>query len=75
MLLVENAVSASEVDDDLKDEFAEECNKFGKVKNVRILDGSDGGDVKILIEFETIDGKCFIIWAVVKNGKSQTLFP
>ena len=60
------------MDDGLKEEFSEECSKFGKVQKVTIEASEDDnkcevrqqpgwqpgdGAVKIFVQFETFDGK------------------
>ncbi|KAI8146995.1 hypothetical protein BJV82DRAFT_373506 [Fennellomyces sp. T-0311] len=65
-LLVQNAVPIHDVDDSLKEEFADECSKFGRIRQVTITTGSDDGvhgmndgwqpgdgNVKIFVEFES----------------------
>ncbi len=44
ILLVRNAVPASQVDDTLRDEFAEECSNYGKVLKVLIRLKADGDE-------------------------------
>ncbi|KAG5456287.1 MAG: hypothetical protein BJ554DRAFT_4010 [Olpidium bornovanus] len=71
ILLVRNAVSAADVDDELREEFAEECGKFGRVTRVHVhvdksstgegLSEEDGrkqgdGDVRIFIQFTLPEG-------------------
>ncbi|KAI9321826.1 hypothetical protein BX666DRAFT_2023914 [Dichotomocladium elegans] len=71
-LLVRNAVALSDVDESLREDFMEECSKFGKVNKVIIrtskLDSTDykvpesgwkpgDGDVKIFVEFDSAESR------------------
>ncbi|KAL0075517.1 hypothetical protein J3Q64DRAFT_1775432 [Phycomyces blakesleeanus] len=53
ILLVQNAVKASEVDDSLGEEFSEECSKYGLVRSVKVQVTSDESSIEGLGGKET----------------------
>ncbi|KAK0567420.1 hypothetical protein OC861_002742 [Tilletia horrida] len=52
VVLLENMVDASGLDDDLGDEIREECSKFGRVARVFIYPVPASSDVRIFVAFE-----------------------
>jgi splicing factor 45 len=72
VLLLRNMIAPREVDEDLEDEVAEECEKFGQVVRVMIFEVTDVGfaaqeAVRIFVEFTGTEasGKC----AADMNGR------
>ncbi|ORX99324.1 hypothetical protein K493DRAFT_335793 [Basidiobolus meristosporus CBS 931.73] len=53
VIMIKNAVTVSEVDDELKTEFSEECSKFGSVVKVLVQpeDEAPTSDVRIFVQF------------------------
>ncbi|RKP27395.1 hypothetical protein SYNPS1DRAFT_26954, partial [Syncephalis pseudoplumigaleata] len=52
-----NAVSAGEADDALREEFEEECRRFGTVKRIHIeTDEDPAGAAYIFVQFDAISG-------------------
>ena len=60
VILLENAAGAQEVDDELKEDMAEECSKYGKVAKIVITtdDSASSTDppVKIYVQFSDSEG-------------------
>ena len=72
VLLLRNMIAPGEVDEDLEDEVAEECEKFGQVVKVMIFEVTDAGfpsqeAVRIFVEFTQTEAsvKC----AADMNGR------
>lgn len=72
VLLLRNMVGPGEVDEDLEDEVADECEKFGQVVRVIIFEMTEAGfpaqeAVRIFVEFTSTEGamKC----AADMNGR------
>jgi hypothetical protein len=61
VVLLENAAGAEEVDDELKEDMAEECSKYGKVAKIVITtdDSASSTDppVKIYVQFSDSEGE------------------
>ena len=54
VLLLKNLVSPSEVDPELNAEVADECAKFGRVKDVKVLPDVAGNVVRVYVVFDTV---------------------
>ncbi|KAK9766241.1 hypothetical protein K7432_004808, partial [Basidiobolus ranarum] len=64
VIMIKTAVTVSEVDDELKTEFSEECSKFGSVVKVLVQpeDETPSADVRIFVQFSDGAGmrmKCY----------------
>jgi len=71
-MVLENMVDADSVDDELEDEVADECSKFGRVTGVTIssqqqeddsayeVPANSADDVKIFVEFSLQSGKWIV---------------
>jgi len=67
VMVLENMVDAESIDDELEDEVADECGKFGCVTRVTVSSQQDSDsyeqpadtsdDVKIFVEFSLQSGK------------------
>ena len=53
VLLLKNLVSPSEVDPDLNGEVADECSKFGVVREVKVVPDAAGGVVRVYVRFDS----------------------
>ena len=62
-MVLRNMVGVEDLDDDLKDEVTDECEKFGKVKRVIIYQEKQSEEenaeviVKIFVEFSQQEGE------------------
>ena len=54
VVLLKNLVSASEVDPELEGEVGEECGKFGRVREVKVLPEQATGVVRVYVVFESV---------------------
>ena len=63
VMVLRNMVGVEDLDDDLKDEVTDECEKFGKVNRVIIYQEKQSEDenaeviVKIFVEFSSQEGE------------------
>jgi len=72
VLLLRNMIGPGEVDEDLEDEVAEECEKFGQVVRVMIFEVTDAGfpvqeAVRIFVEFTAAE--CSVRAAADMDGR------
>jgi len=58
VVLLENMVTADEIDEDLQSEITSECSKYGEVVKVVvwIVPESPSDEVRIFIQFNTTEG-------------------
>ena len=54
VVLLKNLVAASEVDAELEGEVAEECGKYGRVRQVKVVPEHATGVVRVYVQFESV---------------------